>query len=179
VKHYVQERERTEAAPDVLTKLVYAVKNQLYRAEQLPYFHGQLQDVRKALTWPAHWFNERALFVSAERYQEIMLGLINEIKGHGDTGTIKYWPHYLLTCIQRHFRFNADRYNIEGKAARDGVARALKALKVPVDGAVPADAFTREMAAAHGLVKSPGGRRKAPPAAAAAAAKKPAQGEFF
>jgi hypothetical protein len=179
-KPYVQKRPETKATGDVLSALVYAVRDQLYRDEQKKYFHGQLKDVRHALTWAADWFNRRAIFVTADRYQEIMFGLINEIKGHGDTSGVKYWPRYLLTCIQRHFRCNAQEYNDEGKATRDAhaytfegkaaaavVDRALKTLQgAPVATAVaPADAFIREMSAAHALVRSPGGKKKGTEAA--------------
>lgn len=182
MKPFIQDRPQTTASKDVLVSLVYAVKNQLYREEQLQYFDGQVRDLKHALTWPAHWFNDRALFVTEERYNEIVLGVINEIKGHGNTGEIHYWPRYIFTCLQRHFSVNAHVYVNEGKAAVNAVERALKTLKgVPmVPAAAPADARMRELAAVHLATRSHGGRKKKAAAnPTPAPAPEPPQKELF
>ncbi len=160
MKPHVQDRPKVKTPEEVVTRLAYVIRDQLYRDEQRGQFYGQLQDLRRVITWPAAWFNERALFVSLDRYQEIMLGIIKDVKRHGNTGSVGYWPRYLLTAVQSHFRFNAQDYNDEGKAARDSVARVLSHLPKPASVPAPDEAI-RTMAAAHLIVRSPGGRKKA------------------
>lgn len=157
MNRYVEPRPKTEATRDVTLALVYAVRDQLYRDDQRHLFHGQLKDLKRAVTWPAKWMNEKALFVTAERYQEIILEQLQEIKRNGNTGSINYWPRYLLTCLQKHFIHQGERYYEEGKAARNLVSRLTSKLPT-APAAAPADEFTRTMAAAHALLKSPGRR---------------------
>jgi len=158
-KRYVQDRDKTDPTAEVLLRLVYAVRDQLYRPDQKPTFYAQLKDVKRALAWPASWFNERAIFVSAERYTQVIMARLIEIKRHGDTAGVQYWPRYILTCLQRHFRIEGEDYYDEGKAARDIVSRVVPKLQ----STAPApDTFTRQLAAAHALLKSPGGRSKHP-----------------
>jgi hypothetical protein len=70
-------------------------------------------------------FNEKRIFVPANRYRVIFLRLLVEIRRNA-FGEIKFPPGYLLYCIQKHMDFNADSYNAEGKKARDVVAARCK-----------------------------------------------------
>jgi hypothetical protein len=158
---YVEPRPST-SPESVILDLCYIARNQLY-VDQPDNFYPQLKDLKRAFTWPAHWFNERALFVGPDRYKQILLERIQEIKRHGDTAGIKYWPRYILTCLQRHFAAEASHYNDEGKAARDLVARTMANLPLSGRPQGPApDQFTRDLATVYTLLKSPGGRRKTP-----------------
>jgi hypothetical protein len=157
---YVEERPTTSPEGAILD-LCYVARNQLY-ADQPDNFYPQLKDLKKAFTWPATWFNDRALFVGPDRYKQILMERIQEIKRHGDTAGIKYWPRYILTCLQRHFAAEASRYNDEGKAARDLVARTLARLPMGSPAQPAPDQFMRDLATVHTLLKSPGGRRKTP-----------------
>jgi hypothetical protein len=167
---HVQDRPKTLTPETVVLGLVYAIRDQFYRDDQKQYFHSQLKDLKRVVTYPAKWFNDKAIFVPAERYQEIVLAVLMDIKRHGNTAAIQYWPRYLLTCVQSHFRVQGERYYNEGKAARDLLPRVLKDLPAGTGGRAQApDAFTRDLATVHALLKSPGGRRKKPAPAEPAA----------
>jgi hypothetical protein len=163
---HVQDRPKTLTPETVVLGLVYAIRDQFYRDDQKQYFHSQLKDLKRVVTYPAKWFNDKAIFVPAERYQEIVLAVLMDIKRHGNTAAIQYWPRYLLTCVQSHFRVQGERYYNEGKAARDLLPRVLKDLPA---GTPPPDTFTTQLATVHALLKSPGGRRKKPAPAEPAA----------
>jgi hypothetical protein len=155
MKRHVDKRPETAPADEVVISLVYAIRDQFYREDQKQYFHSQLRDLKAAVTWPATWFNKKAIFVPAERYQEIVMNVLVDIKRHGNMDTIAYWPRYLLTCIQRHFTHDGERYYEEGKAAREVVSR----LKLP-SAAAPAAGFIDQLAAANAVLRSPGGRQR-------------------
>lgn len=181
-KPYIQPRQKVLTPKDLVTTLSYAIRDQLYRKEQKHLFHGQLKDLHRSITWPAAWFNERRIFVTPERYLEIFMHVLVEIRGHGNIDRIDYWPRYILTCVQRHFSVNAQRYNDEGKAARDLVERAVKLLP-PATAAADADPsaerFMETMAAAHQVCRSPGGRKKQPAPTPKPVVPAPAQKELF
>lgn len=180
MKHYVAPRPQTKAPETVLSTLCKCVMDQLYRDDQKQYFWSQHKELKHALTWPAKWFNDRGLFVSAERYQEIMFNVIQEAKRHGATGVINHWPLYLLKCVQSHFTANAHLYNDEGKRARDLVSRITAALPAPHAPTETPDHFIRVTAEAHALVKSPGKRAKGKKAVEAPKAEPtPAQRDLF
>ena len=166
MKNFVQPRPNTRTPEDVVMALVYAVRDQFYRDDQRAAFYPQLKDLKRVVTWPAAWFNERAIFVDSARYQAIMLAIFRDIKRNGDTGGVTYWPRYLMTCVQRHFRFNADLYVEEGKSVRDAADRALRGLPTPIPAGTPPLHFIAVAAEAHRLLKSPGGRRRCKPVAA-------------
>lgn len=168
MKHHVEPRPQTESR-EVIRDLLYVIRNQMYREDQQKYFWGQMRDLQRAITWPATWFNGKAIFVPADRYKAILLDRLMEIKRHGDTAGVQYWPRYILTCLQHHFGAEGERYYNEGKAARDLVSRIVS--KLPTEPAAP-DTFTRELAAAHALLRSPGGRKKGVNPAAPAAVQK-------
>ena len=159
MKAFAEARQETKTPEQVVMALVYHIRDQFYREEQKAAFYPHLKELKKVVTWPAHWFNEKALFIPAERYQAIMLEVFQGIKRNGDTGSVQYWPRYLLTCVQRHFRFNAEEYVDEGKAARDVTARLLRGLPAPRPDQEMAGSFIKTTAAAHRLLKSPGGKR--------------------
>jgi hypothetical protein len=157
---YVEPRRQTKTSADVILGLCQVVHDQLYRDDQRKNFWSQNKELKAALTWPAEWFNERGIFVSGERYQEIMMEVIQEAKRHGATGVVGHWPLYLLKCVQSHFDANAHLYNDEGKRARDLVNRITAKLTGAPAATEAPDHFIRVTAEAHALVKSPGKRPK-------------------
>lgn len=164
---YVEPRPQTDPAERVVLALVYAIRDQFYRDEQKARFYPELKELKRVITWPAKWMNDKAIYVTPERYQTLIMNLLLEIKRHGDTGAIGYWPRYLLKCVQDHFLHNGEQYYEEGKAVRELATRVLAKLPAPA-AAIPADQFTRDLATVHALLRSPGGRKSTTKAAPAA-----------
>lgn len=157
MKPYSQARDKTTVSKDFMADLLPMIRNQFMPEAEDKYWYGNLWLVQRAVTYPAKWFNERRIFVPPARYREILLDLLQDIKRH--MGVPGCAPAYLLRCVQKHFDFNADRYNDEGKAARDLVGRVVGQLK---PGEERPDELVRTLAAAHDLIKPP--RRKPRPA---------------
>jgi hypothetical protein len=91
-----------------------------------------------------------------ERYKAILLEIFNGIKQHGSTEAIKYWPGYLMHCVQTHFRIHGEEYYEEGKALRATLDKIIR--KAP---AIPTADPIRVLAEARNdLLKSSRPRRK-------------------
>lgn len=114
--------------------------------------------VQRVVTYPAAWLNKRGLFVSPERYRELFLELLQDIKRNA-RAEMKFPPAYLLKSVQDHMRFNADRYNNEGKDARSLADRAL-ALAAAVPAKDPAE-LVKTLAEVNRLIQRPSRRRRA------------------
>lgn len=174
---YSEPRPRIAPASDLVNSLCYVIRDQLYRDDQKKYFHSQLKDLKTVVTYPAAWLNKKGVFVTPDRYKEIVMNILQEVKRNGDTGAINYWPRYLMKVFQTHFQHSGSRYYLEGKTARDVLARIpLQARPESVEAA--GEALVRELSAARQILKSPGGRstRSRSPQASAAA---PAQPSLF
>jgi hypothetical protein len=91
-----------------------------------------------------------------ERYKAILLEIFNGIKQHGSTEAIKYWPGYLMHCVQTHFRIHGEEYYEEGKALRATLDKIIrKAPSIPT-----ADPIRVLAEARNDLLKSSRPRRK-------------------
>jgi hypothetical protein len=80
----------------------------------------------------------------AERYQAIMVEILQEIKEHGSTAQVRYWPGYLMKCVQDHWRHHWEEYYEESKSVRNIVTAALLAGK-----ATPQDKTIDTLASVH------------------------------
>lgn len=81
--------------------------------------------------WPAAWLEERGVWVTPERYRGALLGILDEVKRHGDTEAVQSWPRYLAKCVQSRFRIRAEEFLEEGKLARAVVERVALGLAKP------------------------------------------------
>jgi hypothetical protein len=75
---------------------------------------------------------------------------------------IRYWPGYLMHCVQEHFKHHGDDYYQEGKSVRSALERSMMAFKrisTPEAGPDP----VRQMAQARALISSPKRTRKRAP----------------
>jgi hypothetical protein len=119
-------RDRQPTPGEMVSELMGVVRRQLYAdLPERKWFQDQHLVKAWFVLWPARWLDERGVTLPPERYREILLGVLDTIKAHGDTGAVKYWPRYLLTAVQSHFRVNGDRYYEEGKSVRAALERAL------------------------------------------------------
>jgi DNA-binding FrmR family transcriptional regulator len=76
----------------------------------------------------ASWLNKKGVTLKPERYKQILLERLNEIKIHGQTQAIKYFPGYLKHVLQTHLKHHGQDYYDEGKALRALTENALSTL---------------------------------------------------
>jgi hypothetical protein len=79
----------------------------------------------RVVLWPATWLDKRGVTLKPERYKQIILEVLHEIKHHGNTGNIGYWPAYLAKCVQERFKHRSEEIYEEGKALRNQLETAL------------------------------------------------------
>jgi hypothetical protein len=115
----------TEDTQIELERLLKNIRNQFYTEATAKKFFQDRNVLLVALTWPATWLKHRGVTWSAERYFATIRDLLQEIKRHGATGEIKYFPGYLLKCVQDHFAHNSDTYCDEAKRTRSAFEIAL------------------------------------------------------
>lgn len=153
------ERERQETPSELVADLMGAVRGQFYG--DLParrWFQDQHLIKRWVVLWPAAWLDSRGVTLPAGRYKEILLGIFHTIKGHGDTARVEFWPRYLATCVQSHFRVRGEDYYNEGKSLRLAIDRAVGRAAMPAQAPLDPVRILAETA----RVVAAGQRRKKP-----------------
>ncbi|HUS37322.1 MAG TPA: hypothetical protein VM680_18390 [Verrucomicrobiae bacterium] len=138
-------RPRQSVAVEIRNDLLGVIRNQFYGdLEPKTFFKDQTFLLNNVILWPASWLDKRGVTLPPARYKAILLEVLNGIKQHGDTGSIKYWPGYLMKCVQSHFQIHGDEYYDEAKALRTTLAGVIKkAEKVPVADPIRAMAEAR------------------------------------
>ena len=124
----VYERPKQEVPQQILTDLLRCIRGQF--CPDMPakeWFQSQRFFIR-ILTYPAAWLNQRGVTLPPARYKVIILSIFDEVKHHGKTGEIRYFPGYLLKVVQEHFAHHGEEYYEEGKAIRSTAERALFSL---------------------------------------------------
>ena len=83
-----------------------------------------------AIQHPAVYLHDRGIHCEfpVERYRELLMGIIAEIKRHGDTDKIQHFGRYFYKCVQDHMRHQGDRYYAEAVAARNSIANIAAGL---------------------------------------------------
>lgn len=115
----------TEDTQIRLEALLKNIRDQFYTTTPAQKFYQDRNVLLVALTWPASWLKHRGVTWTAERYFQTIRDLLQEIKRHGATGEIQYFPGYLLKCIQDHFAHHSDEYCDEAKRTRSAFDLAL------------------------------------------------------
>jgi hypothetical protein len=115
---------------------------------------------KNVVLWPAHYIcRVKGFTVTAERYEAIMRGIFMEIKQHGDTGNVRYWPGYLMKCVQDHWNHHWEEYYNESKSARNLAETALVQLgRLPA----PVDSAVETLASAHAVLASKAKQKRKP-----------------
>jgi hypothetical protein len=154
---HVEQRPSISVSEQFMADMVPMIRRQFCPKWDDKAWNSHLWIVQRAVTYPAAWLNKRGLFVSAERYRELFLELLQDIKRNARE-EMKFPPGYLLHCIQQHMRFNADRYNNEGKDARSIAERTLATAQAR-SGRDPGE-LVKTLAEASRLIQKPGRRRR-------------------
>jgi hypothetical protein len=128
------ERPKQVLPGEIIADLMGVIRNQFY-PDNKAWFADQEFIRRRVVTWPARWLNGRGVTLPPARYKAILLDIFLEIKRHGQTGAVKYWPGYLVHCVQEHFRHHGEEIYGEAKALRNLVEHAVLAGRRAADGA--------------------------------------------
>lgn len=132
----VSDRPKQEVPVDIVTDLMGAIRSQFF-AESFTrdpkLFKRWKQDqafmLKNVVLWPAAWLTRRGVTLKPERYKQIILEVINEVKAHGKTEAIKYWPGYLMKCVQSRFKHHEDDIYAEAKSLRTQIERVMASAK--------------------------------------------------
>lgn len=139
-------------APDaVIEDLLKSARALLYTSLPDRAWFTQQMRVKIALTLPAAYLDERKVDLSAERYQEIVQGILDTIKKHGRTDLGPHPCSYLHSCVEAHLRHHGDEYYEEGKAIRNRVKLIMPAVEkanLGADLTVPVLSATHHQTAA-------------------------------
>lgn len=122
-----EDRPRQTVAVEIRNDLLNAIRNQFYQDAPQDAFHKDKAFLLKnVVLWPAGYLDSRGVTLPPQRYKAIVLDVINGIKQHGQTEVVKFWPGYLMKCVQSHFRIHGEDYYNEGKALRASLDKILK-----------------------------------------------------
>lgn len=72
----------------------------------------------RVVTYPAAWLTKRGVTLPPARYKALLLDIFSEVKTHGQTDRVSFWPGYLLHVVQEHFKHHGDALYEEAKSAR-------------------------------------------------------------
>jgi hypothetical protein len=121
----VPARSAQETPAELIDALLGSIRNQFCPDLDGIAWKKHVPFCKRVLTYGAAWLNKRGVTLPPERYQAIYQAIFNGIKTHGQTGRVRYWPGYLLRCVQEHFKHHGDDYYQEGKNIRALADRAL------------------------------------------------------
>jgi hypothetical protein len=141
-----QARPKQETPEELVNRLLGTVRGQ---------FCGDLADKewfqmsgfvrRNVILWSAAFVTGKGFTMPPQRFESVLQGVFTEIKQHGQTGQIRYWPGYLMKCVQDHWRHHWEDYYKEAKAVRNIAEAAL----VNAGKAAPTDKTVDTLAAAY------------------------------
>ncbi len=118
------ERPKQQTPVELIADLMMFAKS-FYQDDPQQWFKDQHFIKRNVVTWPARWLNNKGVTLPPDRYKSIMIDIFMDIKRHGQTGTIKYWPAYLMKCVQDHFKVHGEEYYNEGKSIRSKIEASM------------------------------------------------------
>jgi hypothetical protein len=137
-----------------LDDLLHDVRLRFYGMQPPAAFHRDRRRLLYALTWPATWLERRGLFCSPARYRQLVSDRLDAIMAHGDhTQSGRYFPTYLLKCLQDFFDRHGDDLYGELKHIRNALDVVCGTLRF----AEKASAQARQietLAAAHRLLRA-------------------------
>jgi len=162
------DRPKQPLPSEIVNSLLAVIRNQFYPDASLggeaakQWFQDQNFIRVRVVLWPAAWLNKRGVTLDPARYKQILLEVFQDIKRHGATDAVKFWPGYLAKCVQDHFAHHEDEIYTEAKALRVQLERAMASATA---------ATTRQpdpverLAAAHQVLVSTARKRRCKPAA--------------
>lgn len=112
------------AAAQLVDDYLRTIQSQFYTGKaDLRQFYAQRFMLVQGIATPAKVLKSLGVWLPDKRLREILDDVILGIKRKGNTGGVKHWGAYFLTCIQSHMQIRKDHYYEEGKQHRaKGVA---------------------------------------------------------
>jgi hypothetical protein len=141
------ERPKQEVPADLMNRLMALVRGQFCGNMTGKEWGKHSHFVRRnVILWPARFVTGKGFTVPGNVYEQILRNIFSEIKANMTNAPIRYWPGYLMKCVQDHWRHHWEEYYEESKAARSSADMALVAL-----GRLPArpDATVETLAGVH------------------------------
>lgn len=150
------ERSKQETPKDFVQSFLRVIRGQFCPDLSNDEWYPHERFCKRVLTYGAAWLNKRGVTLPPERYQAIYQHIFDTIKKHGQTGEVRYWPGYLLRCVQAHFKHHGEEYYNEGKSIRAATERAMMAFTRAQEAPRAPDPV-QSMAQAHAILTA---RRK-------------------
>jgi hypothetical protein len=116
--------QSTPQSDQLISDLLQVIRQQFYPDDPKQFFQDR-RFLLRVVTWPATWCKSRGVFLPEKRYRSIFLDILRGIQNHGSTGAVKYWPGYLLHCVQQHFDHHGEEIYAEAKAVRTCIERVF------------------------------------------------------
>lgn len=129
MKQSIEPRPNQETPSEMVESLMTMIHGQFYA--DLPvekWYKDRLFLQRNVVLWPATWLNARGLTIAPERYQEIIVEKIVDLKRHA-SGVIRNPSGYLMKCLQDHFKHHEQALHDETKAFTRSVESAVAVAK--------------------------------------------------
>jgi hypothetical protein len=128
IRNQKSERPKQHLPVDIVTDLLTAIRNQFYADSRDQFLKDQHFIKREFCLYLASWLDKRGVTLKPDRYKALLLGLLNEIKTHGNTAAVKYWPGYLKHVLQQHLKHHGEDIYHEAKSLRTIAENSLLAL---------------------------------------------------
>jgi hypothetical protein len=109
---------------DLISDLLAAIRHQFYPDSSKAWFQ-QRDAILLCITRPAQWFSDRGVMFPPGRYGQLIQEILQTIKRHGATGSIRYFPAYLGKAIEAHLVHHGDALYAEAKGCRNLAQLAL------------------------------------------------------
>lgn len=122
--------------------------------------------LKKVVTWPAVWAEQRGIKLTAEQIERILKTVFRTALDNGALGDVVRMAPYLQSCVESHLRIQGEVYYDAVKGIRDVGPVAKQALKA-MQADLREDATTPMLAEVYRIVAKAvrGGRKKAAPPA--------------
>jgi hypothetical protein len=119
-------RPRQEADADLVGRLLGIVRGQFCGELTTAQWCKLVPFIRKnVILWSAQFVQGKGFTLPPARFEAILQGVFLGIKRHGQTGEIRYWPGYLMKCVQDHWKHHWEEYYVEAKSVRSIAEMAL------------------------------------------------------
>ena len=116
-------------------------------------FYADRRMLLYAITWPDKWLDQRGLPTTAQHYEQLLTQRLKAIAQHGKLESYqRYFPGYLLKCLQDWFAHHGDELYEELKHVRNPL-HSIEALLQGCSSQQAEDIVT-PMAQAHAILKS-------------------------
>lgn len=143
IRNQKSERPRQQLPAEIVADIQSAIRNQFYpdsfcrppssqrstlNAQQSRWFSDQAFIKREFTLYLASWLDKRGVTLPATQYKALLLDLLNDIKTHGKTDAIKYWPGYLKHVLQQHLKHHGEDLYEKAKSLRTITENSLLSL---------------------------------------------------